>query len=172
MKKIFILLVVLGILLAAVSVVHAQDPYRFRIWPGGPYYHTISPGETVELGTGWAACTYGLTRMYTNVFNIELSVNGDLVYQTTDHDPYWTSVEPYTGSSWDVTGCIAANGKNASIVRWFYTLPNTFEQGETYEVMIHYWLDYEITDGYDDNSDGIPNTYEGHGYSQHIFIVE
>lgn len=166
MKKKIIIFIALTLLLTTITVAHAQDPIYIPIHRYGEYY--VSATDEIELGTGWLACTPGLANIYKNSTNFVITLNGEFLYETTRHDPYWS---PVIRTEEPIEGCLAApSGAMGSIVRWRLPL-GTLDPG-TYEFTSHLSLAHKITDGYDSDGDGMIDFFEGSFGREFTIIVE
>ena len=93
MKKLLIVLVALGLLLVVVTVAQAQEPYWIVLWGADGGEFTIEPGFYAGIAFGWTACNKGLTQAFINATNVELTLDGEPLYQaTSNHDPYPSAV--------------------------------------------------------------------------------
>ena len=172
MKKLIVVFIALGLVLATISVAQAQETISIRLpklTPNQPDEYTINQGVNVELYTGWGACTPGLAKLWTTVYRGELTVNGELLYDTVTNDPYYTKVEPHENPIVDAPCIIAPSGDKKSVAYWRYPL-GVLDLG-TYEIHYRGWLVRRITDGYDANYDGELDYYEGERTNRTITIT-
>jgi len=158
MKKLLIVLVALGLLLAIVTVAQAQEPYWIVLWQADGGVFTVPPGYIPNIGIGWTACNKGLTQAFINATNIELTLDGELLYQSTSkHDPFWWDI--WTWEEPVSEDCFPDPNSKQSSAYWIYPLELT--PGE-YEVSYSVWTDHQITDGFDGLDgiyDGLPDFY-------------
>jgi hypothetical protein len=151
MKKIFALLITLGLLLAVFSVAQAQN-WVVLWWADGGTF-TIPEGETAELAIGWKTCNGGLTKAFMNATHIEINLDGELLYEVTDrHDLYW-DIWPAAPTE----DCIPDANAKPSMAAWFY--PMDLPPGE-YEISFVVSTDHQLTDGFYDPVTGTPAFYD------------
>ena len=178
MKKLLVVLVALGILLAAVSVVHAQE--TSNIWLAFPGTYTVRETDNVEMALGWSACNKGLAKQYIKAVNMEFKLDGETFYETSEPSPYWT-LGPLTDSIWysyvaPLDTCIAnpyPHEKQHAFGEFYYTIPSELlEAGNTYILSWYSTLDHPVTDGMDNLEPfGVVDIYSEPEYYEYTIIV-
>jgi hypothetical protein len=167
MKKIFVALITLGLLLVPIFAVHAQSTVRISLdIAPDPVY--VNADDYIVLYHGWGACTRGLVQAYLSAVYTGLSIDDGALYIADGRDQYWGSITKMPDGYW-VSTCIAGNQKTSSAVYWEYPLGN-LTPGEEYEVYYYQWLDHRIIDGADYNGDGRLDSWEGL-ISQRTFTI-
>lgn len=152
MKKLFIILGALVLLLMAVTAAQAQT----YVWLGpdldGQTF-IVHEGQSADMFLGWYTCNRGLANSWMNTFKVELTyADGTLIHQLSDrNDPYWWDIY-----QWDVADeeCIT----EAPMYSIYWVYPLSLDPG-TYEIHFHIWTSHQIPDGYDADYDGVPDLY-------------
>lgn len=157
MKKLLVVVIALGLLLAAVGAAQAQDEvYIFLPFPQEGYI--VHPDDTVYMAFGWGACNPGLVRDAQNAFGLEITVDGEPLYELVHKDPYWGT--PYPLGPSEV--CILNPHASPTESDWIYPLDlSQFELDQEYEISYILWVDHQITDGCDYDENGLPDLYNG-----------
>lgn len=153
MKKIFAVLITLGLLLAPISVAQAQSNNEVLInlnFADDTVY--VNASDNIVLYHGWAACTSGYIMLYLSAVQTELRINNVLVSRADGKDQYWGPISEI-GGDWSI--CIGGNQKTARAIYWYYPL-GMLEPG-VHVVQFNYWLERPIIDGGDYDGDGRPD---------------
>jgi len=170
MKKIIVVLTVLGLLFVPIFAVQAQTNgetvYINLGFAPDPVY--VSSSDYIVLRHGWGACTLGFVKLYLSAVHTEVTINGELVSVADGKDPYWGEITKTPDAYW-VPNCIAGNQNTASSVYWNYPL-GTLTTGE-YVVHFYYWLDHKIVDGGDLDGDDYLDFYEGTLNDRYFTII-
>lgn len=178
MKKILVMLVVLGMLSGVVSVAYAEG--TSNIWLAYPGEYTVSETDNVVMALGWSACNKGLAEQYIKAVNMEFKLDGVTFYETSEPSPYWT-IGPLTESIWydfvsPLDTCIAnpyPHEKQHAFGEFYYTIPSELlEAGNTYILSWYSTLDHPLTDGMDNLEPfGVVDIYSEPEYYEYTIIV-
>jgi len=160
MKKLIVVITVLGLLFVPILTVQAQTNsvtvYVNLNFSTDPVY--VNADNYIVLRHGWGTCTPGFVKAYLSAVHTEVTINGVLVSTADGKDQYWDKITRAPDTYW-VKSCIVGNQKTSSVVQWNYPL-GTLNPGE-YEINFYYWLDHPIVDGADYDGDGKMDKFEG-----------
>ena len=156
MKKIFAVLITLGLLLAPISVAQAQSNNEVLInlnFADDTVY--VDASDHIVLYHGWAAATRGHINLYLSAVQTELRFNDVLVSRADGKDQYWGPISE-AGGDWSIC---AGNQNTASLISWQYPL-GMLEPG-VHVIHFNYWLDHQVNDGCDYDGDHRPDQISG-----------
>jgi hypothetical protein len=168
MKKLLVVLITLGLLLAPISAVQAQsngETVTVNLSFDNTVY--VNAGDYIMLTHGWGACTRGLVKLYLSAVYTEVHLDGVLISMADGKDQHWGPITESTNTSW--ASCIAGDKESGWVSNWQYPL-GALSTGE-YEVHFYYWLDHPIHDGGDYDNDGRPDLFEGLLQDRTITII-